>query len=109
LYNFFHIKLWCREEKYKRAFLQHKINSVIPKGSGKITATSRKFFCGTVFLIVVINDAVICQHYIASLIHERTSMENLRHNNDRKTKVLRESPFLVSLCPPQIPQGLVWN
>jgi hypothetical protein len=61
MYNFFHIKLWCREGEYKRAFLQHKIHFVIPKGGDKITATAKKFvFCYTMSIIVVLNDAVNC-------------------------------------------------
>jgi len=47
--------------EYKRAFLQHKINVVILIGSGKITATAKKFvFCYTMSIIVVLNDAVNC-------------------------------------------------
>jgi flagellar biosynthesis GTPase FlhF len=61
VYNFFHIKLWCREGKYKRAFLQHKINFVVPTGSGKTTARAKKFvFCYTRSIIVVLNYAVTC-------------------------------------------------
>ena len=46
---------------YKRAFLQHKIHFVIPKGSGKIIATAKKFvFCYTMSVIVILNDAVTC-------------------------------------------------
>jgi hypothetical protein len=36
------------------------------------------------------------------------NMEQRWNDNGRKTEGLREKPVPVSLCPPQIPPGLIW-